>query len=357
MTVSVQQFSITGTGLVTSLGTGGAEIKNAIERGESGLSRLETADGEFFAYVVKDFREKELVPAKIRRRMSRVSKLAYCAAALALEDAGVRDPSQMGLVVGTGLGELAVSREFLDGMHERGPHLASPALFQNSVHNAAASFISMGMGMRGPATTVSQGWISGECALAAGELLLAAGLCESVLVIGVDGLDPAWFEVIDTGPYISDRGLRPFETDSAGCVWGECAAAVVICDADSAGGAGVKLVLESVLKGNAEEAAVRAGGRICRGCRSVMPTASGSQLRDRQLESAIGKMFAQKPQIVLPQTFTGASPVSGLMFTAFAAAGIMPEGPDADVLVLGLDEGEGAAALRVQTPKEQGLKK
>ena len=356
MTVSVQEFTIKGTGLVTSLGTGGEEISSAIKRGESGLSRIERADGELYAYVVQDFREKELVPAKIRRRMSRVSKLAYCAAVLALEDAGVSDPSQMGLVVGTGLGELAVSREFLDGMHERGPHLASPALFQNSVHNAAASFISMGMGMGGPGITVSQGWVSGECALATGELLLAAGLCESVLVIGVEGLDPAWFEVIDTGPYRTDRGLRPFEPDSAGCVWGESAAAVVIGDADSAGGVRAKLVLDAALKGNAEQAAVRAGGRICEGCSAVMPTACGSESRDRQLESAIGKMFEQKPQIVLPQTFTGASPVSGLMFTAFASAGIMPEGPD-DVLVLGLDEGAGAAAVRVQAPKEPGRKK
>jgi hypothetical protein len=64
----------------------------------------------------------------------------------------------------------------------------------NTVHNAPAGHLTIGIGSRAPAMTVSQGWLSAEAALAAAGDLLALGGAERVLVAVGDESDPAWID-------------------------------------------------------------------------------------------------------------------------------------------------------------------
>ncbi|MBI3555799.1 MAG: beta-ketoacyl synthase chain length factor [Deltaproteobacteria bacterium] len=92
------------------------------------------------------------------------------------------------MVLGSGFGELEVTRNFLKGLAESG--LARPLLFQNSLHNATLGFLAMKLALTGPSITVSNRCFTGENCLEAAMLLLQQGQCRSCLVTGVDALIP-----------------------------------------------------------------------------------------------------------------------------------------------------------------------
>lgn len=90
------------------------------------------------------------------RRFSRVARLAAAAAAPVLEATDL-DRDELPLFFGTGLGEYSSSYGFLKSLFTRGPAMASPLYFQNSVHNAAAGHLSIAFSLRGPSETLCAG--------------------------------------------------------------------------------------------------------------------------------------------------------------------------------------------------------
>jgi len=99
------------------------------------------------------------------RRFSRLSRLGACALSPVLECAVERSTSaglefdldEVALFFGTGIGEFSSSHSFLKSLFTKGPAMASPLAFQNSVHNAAPGHLSMAFGLRGPSETLCAG--------------------------------------------------------------------------------------------------------------------------------------------------------------------------------------------------------
>lgn len=99
------------------------------------------------------------------RRFSRLARLGACALSPVLESApdacrsaGVDfDRDELALFFGTGIGEFLSSYSFLKSLFTKGPAMASPLAFQNSVHNAAPGHLSMAFGLRGPSETLCAG--------------------------------------------------------------------------------------------------------------------------------------------------------------------------------------------------------
>lgn len=63
------------------------------------------------------------------------------------------DLSQLATLVATHFGEVSSSLEFLTTWHDS--QLAKPILFQNSLHNSTLGFVSIQLGLTGPAMTIS----------------------------------------------------------------------------------------------------------------------------------------------------------------------------------------------------------
>lgn len=61
--------------------------------------------------------------------------------------------NQIATIVATHFGEVSSSLEFLTTWHDN--QLAKPILFQNSLHNSTLGFISIQLGLTGPALTLS----------------------------------------------------------------------------------------------------------------------------------------------------------------------------------------------------------
>ena len=112
---------------------------------------------------------------------------AYAAAARCLEAFPAQEDS-LGLVVGSGQGELETTKEYYKWLaRENSPR---PFLFQNSLHHSTTGMLSMALKIRGAAATVSDHFFSAESALDLASTLLASRQCETCLVVGVDTIVP-----------------------------------------------------------------------------------------------------------------------------------------------------------------------
>ena len=90
-------------------------------------------------------------PELRRATPNQIAAFEACESALA----GCPVNDRLGLVVSTVHGELDVTKEFLGTLAKTG--VARPILFQNSLHNAIAGFLTGTLKITGPTLTVSGG--------------------------------------------------------------------------------------------------------------------------------------------------------------------------------------------------------
>jgi hypothetical protein len=111
---------------------------------------------------------------------------AYAAAVRCLENLDARE--SLGLVVGSGQGELETTKNFYKSLARE--NIARPFLFQNSLHHSTTGMLSQALQIKGAAATVSDHFFSGESALELAASLLESRQCGLCLVVGVDTLVP-----------------------------------------------------------------------------------------------------------------------------------------------------------------------
>lgn len=92
------------------------------------------------------------------------------------------DKKSLSFVVATYFGEVSSSLEFLTTLKET--NLAKPILFQNSLHNSTLGFVSIQLGITGPALTISADEKTDQAVVNTAKGLLS--LTDHVLVCYVD---------------------------------------------------------------------------------------------------------------------------------------------------------------------------
>ena len=107
---------------------------------------------------------------------------------------------KIGIILATAFGAQVTTFDFLDGILDYGDAAVSPTTFSNSVHNAAASYVSLSLNIQGPTLTVTQFRFSFQSALQLAKTWLDQERCEYVLVGAVD-------QYGDVLGYISEQKL------------------------------------------------------------------------------------------------------------------------------------------------------
>lgn len=134
---------------------------------------------------------KTLIPEmNLRRRMSRVVKTGVAAGVESLLEFGGRAPIDA-IVTGTGLGCIADSEKFLDGLIANDEALLNPTPFIQSTFNTVGAQIALLRGLHCYNTTFVNRWTTFENALVDAALRIGAGLSRAVLVGAFDETTPS----------------------------------------------------------------------------------------------------------------------------------------------------------------------
>ena len=118
------------------------------------------------------------------RRADRFSKMATMAAFDAMADSGIEieHPERVGIIFATAFGPHNTTFRFQDDIIDYGDAGVSPTVFSNSVHNAAVSYISRVLGIKGPTWTITSFRDPFGQAVALAQAWLAEGRCDKVLL-------------------------------------------------------------------------------------------------------------------------------------------------------------------------------
>jgi 3-oxoacyl-[acyl-carrier-protein] synthase II len=129
---------------------------------------------------------------KERKRVDRLGLFSIIASRLALANAGLEltddNRNRVGAVVGTGVGPMESMEEFAAPVIAEGAGAANPAVFPNTVYNAAGGQVAIKNGILGSASTVTAGHAAGASALCYGFDLTTMDHADAIVALGVDTL-------------------------------------------------------------------------------------------------------------------------------------------------------------------------
>jgi 3-oxoacyl-[acyl-carrier-protein] synthase II len=257
---------ITGMGCVTPIGIGRKAFWSALQRGESGVRRIESFDvsdsAVKIAAEVQGFDWQAQLNAKDRKHVPRTVPLALAAAREALADAGIlpenlsdEQRQQIGVELGTGGGGLPFVEDHYAIWYQGGSHAkASVYIIPAATHGTLSSELSMAFGLRGLSHVISTGCTSSTDAIAYAAQHISLGRLEVMIAGGVDApLAPgilAGFNLLTvlTTEWNDEpaRASRPFTRNRSGMVLGEGSWIYVLEELESAKRRGAKIYAEII---------------------------------------------------------------------------------------------------------------
>lgn len=301
----MSRIAITGLGLISALGSSAEENWTAALAGHSGVRReivgaSPHGPGGLELLIAKAPAGLDsLLDARMGRAVASgldpFARLALAAALEAVENAGLTgDPAleeRTAVVLGHGHGGL----QALEAGYERFFGLKSPKIHPTTVPrtmvSAAASAVSMSLGVKGPAFAVSSACASSAHAIVCGARMIATGEVELALVGGSEAVCTAgWVRGWEALRAMSQTGCRPFSADRDGMVLGEGAAVFVLEDLDRAVARGAEVVGELIGWGQSSDAAEITQPSVPGQARAIRAAVSRAQLApdDEMLISAHG---------------------------------------------------------------------
>jgi 3-oxoacyl-[acyl-carrier-protein] synthase II len=261
---SVRRVVITGMGCVTPIGIGRKAFWSSLQRGDSGVRRIESFDvsnsSVKIAAQVRDFDWEAQLGPKDRKHVPRTVPLALAAAREAFQDAGI-DPhilpleerQKIGVILGTGGGGLTFVEDHYAIWYQGGSHSkASVYIIPAATHGTLSSELSMAFGLRGLSHVISTGCTSSTDAIYYAAEHIALGRQDAMITGGVDApLAPGILAAFNLLTVLTTdwndephRASRPFTRNRSGMVLGEGAWVYVLEEFERAKKRGANIYAE-----------------------------------------------------------------------------------------------------------------
>jgi 3-oxoacyl-[acyl-carrier-protein] synthase II len=255
----VARVFVTGMGAITPIGNDVPTFWKNLTHGVSGAGTITAFDASDFpvriACEVKDFDAGQWMDRKMARRTARVTQFALAAARQALEHADLTvntdNRDNVGVVIATGGGGIALMEEGTHVLAEKGPRSVSPFLLPSIMPNAVSCLVSIETGARGPVLTSTLACASGNYAMIEGYHLLQRGEADVIIAGGTESANtPLTFASLARMGALSGRNddpthaSRPFDADRDGFVYGEGAAVMILETEEHAQARGAKIYAE-----------------------------------------------------------------------------------------------------------------
>ncbi len=325
----MRRVAVSGVGVVCPLGADAASAFAGARAGRSGVHRLDVLALPFAARLSHPLAATAAFDATAhfdvsqRRTLDRFSQLALVAARQAVaasHDALLdADPERAGVFMGNGMGGTLSMDEGYQTLYGEQSNRIKPFTILLGMHSAAASWVGIEHGLRGPNLTYSTACSSSSVAVGEAWLRIASGQLEVALAGGSEApLSPgslkAW-EALHTVARLDEAepsaSCRPFSRDRSGMVLGEGAAMLVLEPWDRAVARGAPIVGEILGYGLSNDAshitrpsvegqaaalraALRAAGIDAAQIDAINAHGTGTQANDSTETAAIKAVFGAR---------------------------------------------------------------
>ncbi|MFP2961289.1 beta-ketoacyl-ACP synthase II [Myxococcus sp. 1LA] len=264
--MSQRRVVVTGTGLVSALGTGTEKNWQALIAGKSGIAQVTRFDvGKIdtrIAGEVKDFEPEKFIEKREVRRMDLYAQFSLAAAQMAVEESGLPVgpdkphgyiPEKVGVIVGSGIGGISSLEEQHRKGLEKGFDRLSPFFIIQMIINMAPGLISMRYNCKGPnwapvsacatsAHAIGEAWKS--IRLGETDAVIAGGAEAAITPLGLGGFSV--MKALSTRNDDPAAASRPFDKDRDGFVMGEGAGILVLEEMEAAKKRGANILAEVV---------------------------------------------------------------------------------------------------------------
>ncbi|HEV2666412.1 MAG TPA: beta-ketoacyl-ACP synthase II [Blastocatellia bacterium] len=252
---------VTGLGLVSPLGTGVEKNWQAILEGRSGIRKITRFATDGFssriAGEVPDFKAEDFIESKEIKKMDLFIQFALGAAAMAMEDSGLKIEgefaNEVGVIIGVGLCGLDTIEVTHKALLDGGPRKISPFFIPKVISNLAAGHIAIRYGAKGVNWTPTSACASGTHAIGEAFHLIRRGLQDAVIAggaeacitpLGVGGFSS--MKALSTRNDEPERASRPFDKERDGFIVGEGSGVLILEEREQALKRGAKIYAEVI---------------------------------------------------------------------------------------------------------------
>jgi len=233
----MRRVYITGVGVVSSIGLGRRAFFDALAKGQSGITPVESFDptplGRLNAGEVKEFRAKDhLTQAELRRGIGRCSAMSLGALRMALADAGIEGDAVSGprtsVVVGTTMGEADVIAD-LDSQWISGGHRAMrKAMLPKYGSTLLPIHLARAVGAQGMVLTMPAACAAGNYAIGFATDMIRTGRADVVIAGAAEILQELQFSGFVRLAAMAPQRCQPFDLNRQGLILGEGAGLMVL---------------------------------------------------------------------------------------------------------------------------------
>lgn len=253
---------VTGLGLITPLAIGVEPTWEKILQGTSGIRRITQFDASAFptqiAGEVDGFDPEKYIEPKEIKKMGRFIHFAIATTTMALDNAGFKITDQnaerVGVIVGSGMGDLASIEHYHSVYLEKGPRRISPFFIPMVIVNLASGQISIKFGAKGPNSAIATACATGNHSIGDAfkiiqrgdaDVMIAGGAEAVITPLAIGGFNA--MKALSTRNDRPEKASRPFDIDRDGFVMGEGSGIILLESLEHAMNRGVRKIYAEVI--------------------------------------------------------------------------------------------------------------
>ena len=244
---------VTGIGVISGLGLDRHSFWSALSQGRSGIRPMQLVDRTLLRFPngaeVPDYNPTTHFDEKDIGLLDRFAQFGVVAAREAVKDARLEFSDQLrertAIVTGSCVGGQTTEDDGFVGLYRNNSNRVNPFSIPRTMGNAAASRISLELGIVGPTYTVSTACSSANHAIGQAFWLLRSGTVDVAITGGSEAIFSLGFlKAWEAMRVISPDTCRPFSKDRRGLILGEGGAMLVLETLESARARGARIYAE-----------------------------------------------------------------------------------------------------------------
>ena len=247
---------ITGEGSISPLGVSSKDLWNNLIHGKSGIKLIENFDTENFnvkiAGEITDFDPLTFFEHKESRKLDRYTMFAMIAANQAIKSSGL-DSSNVGVILGTGVGGMNTLEEEQSKLLKKGQRGVSPHFIPKMIPNIAGGQIAIKHGFHGPNFSLSSACSSASDGIGMAYRLIQSNQIHAMVCGGAEGgITPLTLSGFSNMKALSknnenpQNACKPFDKNRDGFIMSEGSAMLILESLDSAQKRGANILAEII---------------------------------------------------------------------------------------------------------------